>query len=393
MARQINRLSARTVQTLSEPGRHADGQGLYLVVDPAGSKRWVAFYQWRGKRREMGLGPLSLVGLPEARRKAAEARKLAAEGVDPINARTVAAGVPTFGEVAHELIEDLAPGWRGKNTVAGWKRTIDSHAADLKGMPVDEVDTAAVLKVLKRYWTDKPESAGKMRERIERVLDAAKARGLRDGENPARWRGHLALMLPKRKVLSRGHFAAMPYDQVPAYMEALDVRHGMSARALEWTILTASREAMTTGATCSEIRGDLWVIPAGRMKDNREHRVPISPQMRAILKRVLFDERKPEDPLFPAQRGGHLTDMAMDMMLRDTAPGYTVHGFRSSFRDWAGDCTEHAREVAEAALAHAVGDAVERSYRRGDALEKRRRLMQDWADFTRPGATPDPGAG
>lgn len=390
MARAVNRLTNRTVQSIKDHGRHADGDGLYLVVDASG-KRWSVFFMWRGKRREMGLGAYPAVGLADAREAAREARKLAAEGTDPIQARKAAkraSSAPTLGEIAEQLIVDLTPGWRGKFTDANWRRSFELHAASIRDKPVDEVNTEDVLSVLRPLWSTKPETAGKVRERLERVLDAARAQGLRpiDSANPARWRGHLALLLPKRPKLTRGHHPAVPWPEAPAVMTALRERRGMSARALEWTILTAARESMTLGAMWDEIIGDLWIVPASRMKDGREHRAPVTNAMRDVLARAGTSAGL----LFPAQRGGPMSDAAMDRMLGDVAgPGLTVHGFRSTFREWAGDATEHPREVAEAALAHVVGDTTERAYRRGDALEKRRRLMTDWAAFL---TQPQPGS-
>ncbi|HYE38250.1 tyrosine-type recombinase/integrase [Methylocaldum sp.] len=380
MARQVNKLSARTVQTLKEPGRYSDGQGLYLFVDENQAKRWRFHFQWRGKRREMGLGSALNVSLAEAREAAERCRKMVAQGVDPIAARTRQAGVPTLADFAESYIAEREAGWRGKNTASGWRRAFTLHAKAIGGIAVDRIDTEAVLKVLKPIWKTKAETAGKLRDRLEQVLDAAAVKGYRTGENPARWRGHLQHILPKRDKLTRGHMAAMPYAGVPAFMASLTAREGFSARALEWTILTASREDMTLSARWGDIQGEVWVIPAARMKSFKDHRVPLTPQCLAVLDLVRLHP-KPDDFLFPGPKG-KLSDAAMDKLMKGT--GYTVHGFRSSFRDWAGDCTDHPREVAEAALAHAVGDDVERAYRRGDALEKRRLLMQAWADFTRP---------
>lgn len=383
MARQVNKLSARAVQTIKEPGRYSDGQGLYLFVDENQSKRWRFHFQWRGKRREMGLGSLLNVSLAEAREAAERCRKMVLAGVDPIAARTRQAGVPTLGDFSEAYIAEREAGWRGKNTAAGWRRAFTLHAKAISQVSVDQIDTEAVLKVLKPIWTEKAESAGKLRDRLEQVLDAAAVKGYRTGENPARWKGHLQHILPKRPKLTRGHMASMPYKDVPAFMASLAERQGFSARALEWTILTASREDMALSARWGDVQGDVWVVPAARMKSNKDHRVPLPPQCLAVLDLVRLNP-KPDDFLFPGPKG-KLSDAAMDKLLKGT--GYTVHGFRSSFRDWAGDCTDHPREVAEAALAHAVGDDVERAYRRGDALEKRRRLMLDWANFTRPGSS------
>lgn len=384
MARAINRLTARTVQTLQDHGRHADGAGLYLVVDAAG-KRWAVFFPWRGRRREMGLGAYPAVSLVQARQAAREAREAAAAGTDPIAARKAlqrGSERPTLGEAATELIDSLKAGWRGEHTASSWERSFTLYAKSIRDRPVDTINTDDVLSVLRPIWSTKPETAGKLRERLERVLDAARAKGDRpaDSANPARWKGHLALLLPSRPKLVRGHMAAMPWREVPAFMAALRERSGMSARALEWTILTAGREAMTLRADHAEIEGEVWIVPAARMKDGREHRVPLVPAMFDVLAR----SGTVEGLLFPAQRGGPMSNTAMDKMLAMIQPGLTVHGFRSSFRDWAGDETDHPREVIEAALSHVVGDATERAYRRSDALAKRRALMADWAAFVMP---------
>lgn len=392
VGREVNRLSARTVQTIADPGRHGDGDGLYLVVDKDGGKRWVLLFQLRGRRREMGLGAVKDRSLAQARQEAQDARELIRQGKDPIEARKSPSGVPTFAKAAETLIADLAPGWRGVNTESGWKRSLLTHAEKLGPKPIDTVTTEDIMAVVKPMWTKMPESGGKLRERIETLMDAAKARGWRSGENPARWRGHMQHMLPKRQKLTRGHFKAMPYADAPAFVQMLQTRGGMGARALEWIILTAAREGMARLAVWSEIKGDLWIIPAKRMKDGREHRVPLSPSALALLERMRAGRKvDPKGYIFPgAKTGSAISNMTSDKVLRGLKLDYTVHGFRSTFRDWAGDCTEHPREVVEAALAHAVGDAVERAYRRGDALEKRRRLMADWDAYL---SKPSPGAG
>lgn len=392
MGRKVNQLTVRTIQSLSEPGRHGDGNGLYLTIGKDGAKRWALIYQLNGRRREMGLGNIAVVGLAEAREAAREAHKLIAAGVDPIDARQRPAGIPTFKDAGAALISDLAPGWRGAKTEAGWARSFDSHAAALAKRPIDGITTEDVLRVLRPLWSAKPESAGKLRERIERLLDYATTKGWRKGENPARWKGHLALMLPARQKLTRGHHRALAYRDLPAFMQALSQRRAVAARALEWTILTASRETMALDATWREIDGDLWTVPAIRAKrkagDNRPHRVPLSPEAVALLDRMRPKRAAPKAYIFPGEaKERPLSNQAMDRLLMRMKVDATPHGFRSTFRDWAGDCTEFPREVAEEALAHTIGDDVERSYRRGDALEKRRKLMAAWAKFC---TTPPP---
>ena len=329
----------------------------------------------------MGLGGLTSVSLARARVKAAEARAQVADGVNPITHRK-AEGL-TFGAFTDTLLDSIEAEWRNPKHRAQWRMTLTTYAAPLRPLAVDAVTTDDVLAVLQPIWTEKPETASRVRGRIERVLDAAKAKGLRTGENPACWRGHLDHLLPKRQKLSRGHHTALPVPAVPAFMAQLRARPAMAARSLEFTVLTAARTGETLGARWGEIdlEAAVWTVPATRMKAGREHRVPLSALAVALL-RALEPLRGEGPYVFPGQRRGKpLSNMAMDMMLRRMGSEVTVHGFRSTFRDWAGEETDHPREVAEAALAHTVGDATERAYRRGDALAKRRRLMDDWAAY------------
>lgn len=388
MARPINRLTAVQVKTTRQPGRYADGAGLYLVVEGSGSKHWVVFYQWRGRRKEMGLGRAHEVSLAAARDLARQARDQARSGVDPIAARRAlmrdSITIPKFGDACDEIIAGLEKGWRSAKTAKLWRRSLELHAASLWNQPIDEIGTEDVLAVLRPIWTTKPETASQLRIRIERILDAARVKGWRDAENPARWRGHLAHLLSKPRKLSRGHFPALPFNDLPTFMAKLRANQSVTARALEWTILTAAREGMTLGARWVEIDEDakLWTIPADRMKTGIAHRVPLSKAALEVLHRVRRPEYEPDAIVFPGARAGcGLSNMAMDMLLRRLAPGYVPHGFRSTFRDWAGETTDHPREVAEAALAHTVGSETERAYRRGDALEKRRLLMDAWAAY------------
>lgn len=400
MAQAINKLTARQVETISKPGRHADGGGLYLVVSPDGAKRkWVLRFMLRGRRRDMGLGSAGKGGLTlaQARAAASEARDLIRKGVDPLDQRREEAAAaaaemqpvakPTFGDMSDALISSLSSQWRNEKHRAQWDMTLREYAKPLRGLPVDEIGTAEVLSVLQPIWKTKPETASRLRGRIERVLNYAKTLGHREGENPALWRGHLANVLPKRTKLSRGHHPAMPYDQVPEFVQLLRQRDSVSVRALEFTILTAARSGEVYGATWEEVdlEKGLWIIPASRMKAGVQHRVPLSDRAIEILRDVgrLRKTGLPSDMLFPggASSGG-LSNMAMDMTLRRMGRSdVTVHGFRSSFRDWAAERTPFPREIAEAALAHLVGSDVERAYRRGDALEKRRELMRSWAEF------------
>lgn len=383
MARPLNRLTARSVATISKPGRHADGGGLYLSISKNGGRRWVFMFQREGRQREMGLGPARDVSLAVAREKAGAARRALAEGRDPLAEKRSATPIPFFGDFADALIDELAPGFRNDKHLAQWRMTMQTYAAPLRRLRVDEVSTDDVLAVLKPIWTTKPETASRVRGRIERVIDAARARGLRLGENPARWRGHLDHLLPKRQRLTRGHHAALPHSEIPQLLTDLRSSEGIASRALAFTILTAARSGETIGATWAEIdlEAEVWTVPAARMKAGREHRVPLSSSAMEIVREFLAGREKPDPAglVFPgARRGTKLSQMALAMALRRRRPGFTVHGFRSSFRDWAGDATGFPREVAEAALAHAVGDGAERAYRRSDALEKRRKLMDAW---------------
>lgn len=385
-------MSARTVQTLAEPGRHADGDGLYLVIDQNGGKRWVFLYRLAGRRREMGLGSLRTISLAKARELANRARTMVAEGEDPIEARQAEApspdpapmpSVPTFAEVAEVFMGERDGGWRNAKHRQQWRTSLMTYAAALREKPVSEVSTSDVLAVLRPIWREKPETASRLRGRIERILDAAKVEGHRQGENPARWRGHLEHTLPKPGKLSRGHHPALPYAEVPVFVAALRTRVAASARALEFIILTAARSGEVRGMRASEVDLDsgIWTVPAERMKAGRQHRVPLSRAALDLLApRLAVIDRN--DFVFANSRGDMLSDMAFKRLnLRVGVEGITTHGFRSSFRDWAGDETDFPREVMEAALAHMVGNEVELAYRRGDALEKRRQLMELWASF------------
>ncbi|MGI8568135.1 MAG: tyrosine-type recombinase/integrase [Methylocella sp.] len=384
------RLSARTVAT-AKPGRYGDGRGLWLVVSETGARKWVFRFTFGGRVTEMGLGNAA-VSLAAARDKADEARKLVVSGINPIEARReavrIAAGKPTFGQCADSLLEAKSSEWRNEKHRAQWRMTLVEYAKPLREMPVDQVDTEAVLGVLQPIWQAKPETASRLRGRIESVLDAARAKGhvARNEANPARWRGHLDTLLPKRQKLTRGHHAAMAFDDVPEFIGRLRNREAMAALALEFLILTAARSGEVLGARWNEIDVDakVWTIPATRMKAGREHRVPLSDKALAILE--MLAEARTGEFVFPGQRPGkQLSIMALGMVLRRMkAEAVTVHGFRSAFRDWCGNETHFPRELAETALAHVIGDKAEQAYRRGDALEKRRALMAAWANHCEP---------
>lgn len=379
-------LTARKVAT-AKAGKYGDGSNLYLIVSEGGSRKWVLRFTWRGKAREMGLGSASSVSLAEAREAAVDARRKVAQGLNPIDDRRRDTSVPIFGEMADLVLESLSTGFRNAKHRAQWKMTLEVYAAPLRKIAIDEVTTDDVLAVLKPIWLTKPETASRLRGRIEKVLDAAKARGLRKGENPAQWRGHLDHLLPKPSKLSRGHHPAMPYDKIPPFITELRQREAVAAAALEFCILTAARSGEVLGVRWQEIdfEARVWSVPGERMKAGRPHRVPLSDRAVSVLK-GLYHDSEPSDFVFPGQKIGRpLSNMAMEMMLRRMKiTNVTVHGFRSSFRDWAGNETGFPREVAEAALAHVVGDKSEQAYRRSDALEKRRLLMEAWAQWCQP---------
>jgi len=396
-ARTAKRLNTRTLATLTKPGLYADGDGLNLQIGKTGSRSWIYRYR-RGDGREgwLGLGSLSDVTLAQAREKAAHARKLRAAGLDPLDEKRAPVASqgdetpakPTFGDFADAYIAEIAPGFSNPKHRAQWKMTLgDAYCAAIRGKPIDEVDTDDLLAILRPIWLTKSETASRIRGRIEQVLSAARARGLRSGDNPALWRGHLDVLLPRRQKLARGHHKAKPYADVPALMERLKRLTGISTLALRFTILTAARSGEVLGATWREVDLDagVWMVPAERMKMRREHRVPLSPAALEVLATVA-PLRPGEDDgaafVFPGQkRGRPLSVMALTMVMRRLNADATVHGFRSAFRDWAAEETTHPREVAEQALAHVVGDATERAYRRGDALEKRRGVMAEWAAY------------
>ncbi|WP_115733826.1 tyrosine-type recombinase/integrase [Aminobacter aminovorans] len=383
MARALNRLSDVYVRsTKLEAGRHSDGGGLYLNVATGGSKSWLFMWARDGKRREMGMGAFPAVSLAKARAKAIEFRTVVADGRDPIIERDKEAE-STFGDAADKFLASMEKSWKNEKHRAQWKMTLEQYCAPMRAKRVSAIGTDDILAVLTPIWHDKAETASRLRGRIERVLDFARAKGWRQGENPALWRGHLKSLLPTRQKLQRGHHPAMPYGDVPDFVARLQVADAMAARGLEFLILTAGRSGEVLEAEWTEFDLDtgVWTVPARRMKAGKEHRVPLSDRALSIV-RALYETRI-NNYVFPGHRKDRpLSVMAFTMLLRRMKVGqYTAHGFRSSFRDWTGDCTTFAREVAEAALAHEVGNKVELAYRRSDALEKRRKLMTAWANF------------
>ncbi len=379
----------------AKPGRHADGGGLHLLVKVSGARSWVYRFMLNGKSRDIGLGAAGPDGISLAdARDARDALRLKVRaGIDPLEERqreaaealaaaqaAQVAGM-TFKAVAETYIGANEGSWRNDKHRQQWKNTLATYVYPVIGeLPVAEVGTAHVLQILEPIWKAKAETASRVRGRMETILDAAKARGYREGENPARWRGHIAQILPVRSRLTRGHHKAMPYDAIPAFVGALHKREAVAALALEFTILTAARTGEVIGAKWDEVDLEkaIWIIPASRMKAGKEHRVPLSPRAVEILKST---QELRKEWLFPATKGGSMSGMAMAMLLRRMDVDVTVHGFRSGFRDWSAECTGYAHEVAEMALAHTIENKVERAYRRGDLFDKRRRLMDDWATY------------
>jgi integrase len=388
-------MSALAVSRAKKPGMYADGGGLYLQVTASGAKSWIYRFSLNHRAREMGLGPLHTVSLSDARVKAAECRQLRLAGVDPIEARKEriakanleAAKAITFKDAAEAYIESHRTGWRNAKHADQWRATLETYAYPVFGsLPVQGVDVALVMRVLEPIWTSKTETATRVRGRIESVLDWASARGYRLGDNPARWRGHLQNLLPKRsKVQAVQHHPALPYEAVGEFMALLRGQAGVAARAMEFLILTASRTGEVTGAKRDEIDLDaaVWTVPANRIKTTKEHRVPLSAHALSIARDIQADRDGEDAFVFPGGKPGKgLSNGAMLALLkRMHRPDLTVHGFRSTFRDWAAERTNYPREVAEMALAHAVGDKVEAAYRRGDLFEKRRRLMDEWSRY------------
>jgi integrase len=405
MARMIGKLTALAVTQAKRRGYYGDGGGLYLQVSANGAKSWVFRFKEAGKLREMGLGPTYTIGLAEAREKARDCRKQRLEAVDPIEARKAArvqarfdaAKTLTFKACAERYIASHRAVWRNPKHAAQWPSTLATYVYPICGqVPVQAVDVSLVMKVLEQevrrgpdvelvaLWTAKPETASRVRGRIESILDWATARGYRQGENPARWRGHLENLLPRKSKVRRvEHHAALPYAEIGSFMSELHQQEGTAARALDFAILTGARTGEVIGARWDEIDfGErLWTVPAKRMKSGKEHRVPLSDAVLEILTEMQMV--RSGDFVFPGGKAGRpISNMAMLMLLRRKGHvNLTTHGFRSSFRDWAAERTGFPAEVAEMALAHTVSDKVEAAYRRGDLFQKRRQLMDAWARF------------
>jgi integrase len=391
MSRAVHRLSAKAIEKAKEPGDYCDGGGLYLQISARESKSWIFRYSRHGKSHWMGLGSERDVSLAEARTKASDARRQLVDGKDPLAAREghraqeklQKAGSISFADCAKKYIDSHKAGWRNEKHIEQWQNSLDTYAGPVIGeLAVNDVNTALVLRILEPIWSKKPETASRVRGRIERILDYARARGYRSGENPALWRGHLDKLLPSAmNTKTREHHAALPYDELPAFVRDLRQQGGNAARALEYLILTTARTGEVIGCEPEkeiDLKKAIWTVPAGRMKAGKEHRVPLSPQAVKVV------EGQPEGKyLFSGgKEGAPLSNMAMlELLKRMGRDDLTVHGFRSTFRDWAAECTSYPGEVCEMALAHAITDKVEAAYRRGDLFEKRRLLMLDWARY------------
>jgi integrase len=393
MPRTLNRLSTLKVTRAKKRGMYADGGGLYLRVAEGGSKNWVFRYTANGRLRDMGLGPVHTLSLAEARDAATECRKLRLRGVDPITHRRASltagkasdAKAISFRECAEAYMTSHEPGWHNARHREQWRNSLQSYVYPLLGdLPVNAIDTRLVMQVVQPMWKDKTETASRVRGRIELVLDWAKASGFRDGENPARWRGHLEQLLPKRsKVRQIKHLAALPYQQVGAFVSRLRQHDTVSALALEFVVLTAARVGEVLNATWDEIDflNRVWTVPPERMKTRKEHRVPLSDAAMRVLQKM--QRTRQSACVFPGTREGRPMSQATPLVLVKAVArrDINVHGLRSTFRDWAAERTTFPREVAEMALAHAIPNAVEAAYRRGDLFDKRRKLMDAWAAY------------
>jgi len=402
MARAFEKLSDLKVRKVKSPGYLGDGGGLYLQVSPSLSKSWVFRYQANGRTREMGLGSFNTFGLRDARDRATSCRKLLADGIDPIEQRNAAqqkkrlsdARVMTFGQCCEKYIEAHRSGWKNAKHAGQWDATLRTYCTLLWPLDVATIDTVLVMKCLEPIWKAKTETASRVRGRIESVLAWATVRKFRTGDNPAAWRNHLDQLLPKRsKVQKVEHRAALPYADMPEFMTKLHLRQGLSARALELQILTATRPGEAAGAQWDEfdVPAAMWIIPADRMKAGKEHRIPLSPTVLALLQSLIPITPKGKQlhiagHVFPGVKDRPLTTAAAMNLLKELHPQITAHGFRSTFRDWAAETTKHPREVIEAAMAHRLKDKSEAAYQRGDLLIRRAKLMKDWARYCRSAA-------
>lgn len=395
MGKKAANLAPLTVSKLKTPGLHFVGHvaGLALSVSKTGSRSWILRMMIGGKRRDMGLGAFPEIPLVRAKELAAEKRQQVRDGIDPIAARreaqatlkAVQASFISFEEAARQYIAAHEAGWKNAKHAAQWTTTLKTYAYPVIGkLHVRDVSLDHVLKIIEPIWKEKTETANRLRGRIEAILDWAKVRGSRTGDNPARWKGNLDALLPARnKVATVRHHSALDWQECPAFMNDLRSHEGNSAKALEFSILTACRSGEVRGARWTEIDMNraIWTIPAARMKAGKEHRVPLSATVLKLLTALPSDNHDKNELVFPNGRGETLSDMALTMVIRRMNRDFTAHGFRSSFRDWAGESSAFPREVIEHALAHQLKDKAEAAYARGDLFTKRVALMQAWAEF------------
>jgi integrase len=403
MARSINRLSARSAAGQTQRGRYADGGGLYLQVSENEAKSWLFRFMLNGKSRQMGLGSLHTISLAEARDEALLCRKQLRDGIDPIDTRKLkrgraqadAATVMTFKACAEKYISSHSAGWKNVKHMSQWQNTLKTYVYPVFGdLPVQFVDTGLVTQVIEPIWATKTETASRVRGRIEAILDWATVHKYREGENPARWKGHLDNLLAKRSSVQKvKHHAALPYPEIGKFMATLREQEAVSANGLEFLILTAARTGEVIGATWDEVDFDnaIWIVPSERMKNGKEHRIPLSSASIEVLRRMEIVAES--NFVFPGGKHNRpLSNMAfLQLLKRIGHADLTAHGFRSTFRDWIAERTNYPNEVAEMALAHTVADKVEAAYRRGDMFEKRRKLTEDWCEFC--ARAPDDSAG
>lgn len=382
-----NKLNVKQIAALSNPGVYSDGGGLYMRVRKTGTRSWLYIGMINGKRREIGLGSVLDVNLSEAREKAREHRTALLAGLDPLEEKRkiVIEAKPklTFGEVADDLLASIEGSFKNEVHRKQWRSSINRYAESILATPVSDVTSEDILKLLKPIWQTKRETATRVRQRIEKILDAAAVRGLRSGDNPARYKGHLEFLLPSKRPTEIKHHKALPFTELPLFMTKLQKRPATAARALEFSIMTAARTGEIRGAIWDEIdfNKQVWTIPGERMKAGQTHEVPLNDRAMAILRDICESIVEPNGLIFINQRGDILSNMAMAQLLKRMEYKITVHGFRSTFRDWAGETTDFAREDIEMALAHTIQSKTERAYRRGNALDKRREVMKAWGKF------------
>ncbi len=385
-----NAFDYQTLKNLSRPGRYTDPhtKGLHIWVKPTLKKYWIYRYTLAGKRQNVSLGPFPILSIREARLKAQKAAIGLSEGInpkgkspDPANSEPNESIAPTFAEFSDEWVATNESAWSNRKHADQWRYTLRDFAYPVIGhLRLNDIDERYILKILEPIWLTKTETASRLRGRLEKIFTAARVKKLREGTNPAAWRGYLDAVLPSPKAVKRQrgerHHKALPYREIPRFMAQLREQEGLAAQALEFLILNANRTGEVLQAKWQEINDDLWIIPANRMKAKKEHRVPLCRRSIEILQ-IAHDRTHANQYIF-SSRDRPLSNMALSAVLKRMGVDATVHGFRSTFRDWVAEETNHSHEVAEMALAHTIGNRVEAAYRRGDLLERRRRMMEDW---------------